>query len=325
MTNSNSLQVLTLSHFETRSGYQIANLKLTYQLFGKEKGTAPVVLVNHALTGNSDLASDQKGWWKSIIGPGKLLDTNRYTIIGFNIPGNGYDGQLIENYRDFTAFDIAQIFIRGLEQLGVSKLYAAIGGSLGGGIAWEMAILEPELIQYLIPVASDWKSSDWIIGHNYIQDKLLQNSQRPLEDARMMAMLFYRTPQSFKAKFQRTRTADDSEFNVNSWLQHHGDKLQSRFKKEAYQLMNHLLTTVDITANKSSFEQTISPVKSTIIQIAVNSDLFFTAEENKLTNEELNRIGKKNEFFMINSIHGHDAFLIEFKQLTQILTPFFKN
>jgi len=158
-----NLLYISLPNFTTESGYFYPEFELSYQLFGQPLGQAPVVLVNHALTGNSNVAGDS-GWWKSLIGLGKVIDTNKYTILGFNIPGNGYDDReknRIDNYEDFTARDIARLFGKGLEDLGVHELYAAIGGSLGGGIAWEMAVLYPDLIENLIPVASDWKASDW--------------------------------------------------------------------------------------------------------------------------------------------------------------------
>ena len=198
---SNSILIHNINKYQNFGGIQLGKLDISYQLFGKELHTAPVVLVNHALTGNSDVISETKGWWKTIIGKDKVIDTEKFTVIAINIPGNGYHNKRIENYKDFTAKDIAQLFILTLKSIGVEELHAAIGGSLGGGIAWEMAALEPEFIRYVIPVASDWKSSDWIIGHNYIQENILNASPNPLQTARMMAMLFYRTPASLKEKF----------------------------------------------------------------------------------------------------------------------------
>ena len=197
------LHYINLDNFTTESGYFYLDFALSYQLFGQEPGKAPVVLVNHALTGNSNVAGDE-GWWNSLIGLGKLIDTSKYTVIAFNIPGNGYDeveANRIDNYEDFNARDIARLFGFGLEKIGIDRLYAAIGGSLGGGIAWEMAVLFPDLIENLIPVASDWKASDWILAHNKTQQQILSNSSKPVHDARMMAMLFYRTADSFKEKF----------------------------------------------------------------------------------------------------------------------------
>ena len=200
-------------------------------MFGCELHSAPVVLVNHALTGNSDVASEHAGWWRGIISDGNLIDTLRYTVIAFNIPGNGFDkkpGNLIENYKDFTARDVAKLFGLALQELGVKKLHAFIGGSLGGGISWEMAVLFPDLSKHLISIASDWKASDWILAHNKVQEQILLNSSKPIHDARMMAMLFYRTAASFKEKFNRTVNENLGIPNVESWLLHHGYQLEKQ-------------------------------------------------------------------------------------------------
>ena len=321
------LHTIKLENFTTESGYFYTEFTLSYQLFGQPLNTAPVVLVNHALTGNSNVAGDH-GWWKSLIGLGKLIDTNKYTVIAFNIPGNGYDEveeNKIENYEDFNARDIGRLFGAGLDKIGVSKLYAAIGGSLGGGIAWEMAVLFPDLIENLIPVASDWKASDWILAHNKTQQQILSNSSKPVHDARMMAMLFYRTADSFKEKFNRTKNEEQGNFNTESWLLHHGQKLENRFSLPTYKMMNHLLSSVDITRGRGSFNEVASQLKCRVFQVGVDSDFFFVPKENKETQKLLTEAGVENNYEEIKSIHGHDAFLIEFEQLTSILNPVFSQ
>ena len=110
------------------------------------------------------------GWWKDLIGEKKVIDTSLYTILSFNIPGNGYDGFVIKNYKDFVARDVANIFLEGLQILNIEKVFATIGGSLGGGIAWEMAVNKPDFTEHLITVATDWKSTDWLIANCQIQE-----------------------------------------------------------------------------------------------------------------------------------------------------------
>lgn len=162
------LHHIKLKKYTTLSG-NTQDIDLSYQVFGAELHTAPIVLVNHALTGNSNV-SGKDGWWSTLIGEGKCIDTAKYTVLAFNIPGNGFDGFVIENYKDFVARDIAHLFLLGLKELEINSLYAIVGGSLGGGIAWEMAALNPKLTQHLIPVASDWKSTDWLIGNCQIKN-----------------------------------------------------------------------------------------------------------------------------------------------------------
>ena len=317
------LRTVSIADFTTASG-TVLSLPLSYEVFGKPLKKAPVILVNHALTGNSHVAGED-GWWNSIIGDGKCIDTRIYTVLSFNIPGNGYDGFLIENYKDFVAQDIAKVFLKGLEQLGIKELFAVIGGSLGGGISWEMVALKPKLTQHLIPVASDWKSTDWLIANCQIQEQILLNSSQPVHDARMHAMLCYRTPESFKNKFQRSTNTDLQIFNVESWLDHHGKKLKERFQLSAYKLMNQLLKTIDVTRNRENLNEVLEKVAANIHIIGVDSDLFFTPEENRETYKQLAQVKNNVTYGEINSAHGHDAFLLEFEQLEQLLQPIFQQ
>ena len=318
------LQYINISNYTTKTG-KTFSVKMSYQLFGKPLHEAPIVLINHALTGNSNVAGEG-GWWTQIVGPGKVIDTNLYTVLAFNIPGNGQDqnpSNLIENYQDFTARDIAQIFALALEDLKITQLFAVIGGSVGGGLAWELAALRPSLIEHLIPVASDWKSTDWLLANCHIQDRILNNSSEPLADARMHAMSLYRTPESLKSKFDRTLQDGEAIFAVESWLNYHGTVLNERFQLAAYKLMNQVLRTIDITQGKQDFIQVASKITSNIHIITINSDLFFKPEENWETYVDL-KIHKDNVTISeIQSIHGHDAFLIEFAQIQNILEPVF--
>ena len=150
------IQKIVFQNIPLQNGVVQSKTILSYQLFGQPVGSAPLVVVNHALTGNSQVIGEN-GWWNELIGIDKTIDTTKYTILAFNVPGNGFDGKIIDNYRDFTARDIAKLFIEGLNYLKVSDVFALIGGSVGGGIAWEMIAIEPKLTQNLIAIATDTK------------------------------------------------------------------------------------------------------------------------------------------------------------------------
>lgn len=322
MKLENKINQIQIQNFITESGAHYPIINLSYQVFGPNLNTAPIVLVNHALTGNSQVIGEQ-GWWNDLIGESKTIDTLKYTILAFNVPGNGYDGFLIEKYQDFNARDIAQLFNQGIKVLQIAQLFAIIGGSVGGGIAWEMVALEPKITQHLIPIATDWKSTDWLIANCFLQEQILANSSKPIEDARIHAMLCYRTPASFSSKFQRTINEELDVFNIESWLAHHGNKLQKRFQLSAYKMMNQLLKTIDITRGRASFAAIASKIEADIHIIGIDSDLFFTANENRATYEELKKYKKNVSYQEIVSIHGHDAFLIEYKQLHNLLAAIF--
>ncbi len=318
----NKTTTITIQNFTTGSGAFYATLNLNFQVFGLALHTAPIVLVNHALTGNSQVTGEF-GWWNDLVGNCKTIDTAKYTILAFDVPGNGFDGCSIENYLDFTARDVARIFVYGIQVLNIQQLHTIIGGSVGGGIAWEMAVLQPKITQHLIPIATDWKATDWLIANCFLQDQILNNSSKPIADARIHAMLSYRTPESFAAKFERTINDELAIFNVESWLVHHGSKLQKRFQLSSYKLMNQLLKTIDITRNSDSFEALTAAIEADIHIIAIDSDLFFTPSENRATYQELKKYKNNVSYQEIVSIHGHDAFLIEYKQLHNLLKGIF--
>ena len=324
MKLENKPSLITLQDFTTHNGAFYATLNLSYQVFGAALHTAPIILINHALTGNSQVIGES-GWWNEIVGVDKTIDTRKYTIIAFDVPGNGFNSATIENYRDFIARDIAKIFLEGLRVLKVDQLFALIGGSVGGGIGWEILALKPKLTQNFIPIATDWKATDWLIANCYLQEQILNNSKKPIEDARIHAMLCYRTPESFKEKFNRDINVQLETFQVESWLNYHGEKLEKRFQLAAYKMMNQLLKTIDITRNRESLESLISKVDANIYIVGINSDLFFTAKENKETYNDIKKF-KNNVFYSeIDSQHGHDAFLMEYEQLDNLLEVVFKN
>ncbi len=318
------LKYIQFQEFQTQRGVGFSK-QLSYQTFGRPLGEAPIVFVIHALTGNSQICGEF-GWWNDLIGYDKCIDLNDYTVLAFNIPGNGFDtnaDNLILNYRDFVAKDIAELFYEGLTRLNISKLYAIIGGSVGGGIAWEMAALYPQLAEHLIPVATDWKSTDWLIANCYIQDSILVNSNTPLFDARIHAMTLYRTPESLTNKFKRSKKNTEL-YNVESWLAHHGAVLEERFQLSAYKMMNQILRSIDITGGEHDFLEVASKIESNIHIVTINSDLFFRPEENWNTYVELKSVKENVSISELKSIHGHDAFLIEFHQLSKFLSPIFK-
>ena len=289
---------------------------LSYQLFGKPLHSAPIILVNHALTGNSDVAGE-KGWWKTLVGNDKIIDTNTFTVICFNVPGNGYDGFLIDDYQNFTTSDIALIFLLGLKKLKINKLFALVGGSIGGSIGWEMLAQSNDLAERFIPIATDHQTTDWLYSQCLVQKFLLESRDQPLEKARIHAMLLYRTPESLNLRFKNEFDADKQVRKSQDWLDYHGKSLNDRFSLKAYRLMNHLLTTINVS------DKDILNINSKIHLISVDSDLFFPAFEIKKTYNILTSNHKNTNYYEIQSIHGHDAFLMEYDQLNNILKNIF--
>ena len=146
-----------------------------------------------------------------------------------------------------------------------------------------------------------------------------------MHDARLMAMLFYRTAISFKQRFNRSVNEEKGIFNAESWLLYHGERIGERFDLESYQLMNQLLTHIDITRGRGSFEEVVKTIKAKITQVVIDQDIFFVPEENIETASVLNDLGIENNLKEIKSIYGHDGFLIEFDQLEELLKDIYNE
>ncbi|WP_281322795.1 alpha/beta fold hydrolase [Flavobacterium aestivum] len=320
-----NLEKIDIFNFDLEIGKLKPYLPLFYQVFGKPLGSSPIVVVNHSLTGNSNVTGEN-GWWNEIVGKNKAIDTDYFTVIAFNIPGNGYDdnfGNLIDNYQDFTIRDIARIFWEGLFFLGVKNVYAIIGGSLGGAIGWEMTALQSDKVDNFIPIATDWKATDWVIANVLIQDKILNYSDDPIADACLHATLLFGTPEYVNQRSRRGKLEDLSILQTENRLFENVFKLKNSYPLAAYKLMNHLLKTNDIARNRVDFLTVANVFEANIHLVTVDTDHLFIAEETRKTFRELKNT-KENVFYhQIQSIHGHDAYLIELNQLSDILNPIF--
>lgn len=318
------LKTVTVRNYRL-SNHELYDFELSYQLFGQPLHTAPIVLVNHALTGNSEVAGPG-GWWNEIIGEEKLIDLNEFTVIAFDVPGNGFGENpvlLPVNYRLLTTKIIAELFWLALDKLAVDRLFGVIGGSIGGCIGWEMAFLRPESIENLVPIAAGLKSSDWLIANVQVQEEILNYSENPIETARKHAMLLYRTPKSFELKFKNQFNKEENKYAVESWLNYHGNALKNRFSADAYRLMNHLLKTTGVELTDRDLLKFSAETTAKIFLISVDSDYMFTNEEQK----QIYRLIRRNKYDVsyseIQSVHGHDAFLIEYEQLNDLLKKIF--
>lgn len=311
------LPSIRISDFETVQKQRLAPFPLTYEVFGQPLGSAPLILIGHALTANSTLVGE-KGWWEPIVGPQKAIDTDRASVLCFNIPGNGYDGFFFDNEDYLTATDIAKIFILGLKALDISEVALFVAGSIGGGIAWSMIAQNEIRFKRFVPIATDWKSTDWVIAHCHIQERLLQEeTEWGLKLARQHAMLTYRTPQSFDTRFQRERKS--SKYAVESWLDYHGDALSARFHAKAYRHLNRILRQIDAVPEGQTFESVFAPVQTEFFVVSITSDLLFIPTEDDKTVNALRTLGKPTDHFKIYSLHGHDAFLIEHDQVAAVI------
>jgi homoserine O-acetyltransferase len=295
-----------------------SKIELTYQIFGLPIGTAPIVLVFHALTGNSQI-TETNGWWQQVVGKQQAIDTHQFSVIAIEIPSaTSFHFDLKENKPCITLKDLVPWYDSLLTSLSVKSIEMVIGGSLGGALALEF-ISESKLeVKNVIAIACLPENSHWSYGLLQVQEEILLHGTNGLELARKQAMLFYRSPEGLEEKFQNQSKKD----GINCWLEYHANSLKARFSKEDYLFRNHLLKQVQVTWNLL-LQQKLKTHQTKIVFIGITSDQLFP-------NLQIQQVVKLWEndypevyFEELISAHGHDAFLIEQKQLSELIQKHF--
>jgi homoserine O-acetyltransferase len=296
----------------------------------------PTVLLVHALTGSAQ-AGGEGGWWEPLIGPGRALDPEHHRILCFNNLGScygssgpGVEGFPTEKNLELTSLDISRALLLALDKLGIRKVHLTTGGSLGGMVTLALAALDPSRFERLLPLATSVAASAWVVGWNHVARQILRldpgypdNIGRGLEIARQLAMLTYRAEPGLDARQPRPVHANSNEsgYPVQSYLEHQGAKLRNRFAAQAYELQ---LTAMDhhdlMQPLPGDHRPAISRVKASTFVVDIDTDQLFTPLQTELLAKCLREAGARVERATVRSIHGHDAFLMEWETLGPILT-----
>jgi homoserine O-acetyltransferase/O-succinyltransferase len=294
----------------------------------------PTVLLVHALTGSAQ-AGGAGGWWDPLIGPGRALDPAHYRILCFNNLGScygssgpGVEGFPTEPNLELTSLDIAQAILLGLDRLGIARVHLTTGGSLGGMLTLTLAALAPDRFERVLPLATSVSASAWVVGWNHVARQILRldpgyphQVTRGLEIARQLAMLTYRAEPGLDARQPRPAAGGQSGYPVQSYLEHQGKKLRTRFAAQAYELQLAAMDHHDLLQPLPGGTQpAINAVKASALVVDVDTDQLFTPAQAELLAKHLGQAGARVERATLRSIHGHDAFLIEWPTLGPILT-----
>lgn len=298
----------------------------------------PSILLVHALTADAQ-AGGPGGWWAPLIGPGRALDPTRYRLICFNNLGSCYgsSGSADPEFpiREISAWDQARSLWMALDQLGVGKLELVVGGSLGAMISLALAALAPDRVRRLMPIAASKASSAWVLGFNHVQRQVLElfegrpHDDRPLQLARQLALLSYRAPAGLEARQGRQVADPPFRYRVESYLEHQGHKLDQRFDRRAYLAMMQAMDSFDLgvapgtPGAHESWQQPSEPgvlaIHCPTLAVGIDSDQLFPPGEMAQLIAPLKQRGQTAEYAEITSLHGHDAFLIEWEQLEALL------
>ncbi len=336
--------------FTLESGRSLAPVHVAYETYGtlNAEGTN-ALLVCHALTGNAHAAGvdaeGRAGWWDGVVGEGKGLDTARYFVVCTNFLGSCYGttGPMStdpatglpfgNSFPAYTVRDMVRLQYYLLKSLGVNRLVAVTGGSLGGMQVLEWALMYPDFVETIIPIATAARHSAWCIALNEVARLAILNDDaksrsnghaaagRGLALARMIAMISYRSRASFEKRFARNVRKDEGEspmFEVESYLHYQGQKLVRRFDASTYVGITNAMDSHDVTRGRKSLRETLGSIRARALCIGIDSDVLYPVVEQAEIAAQI----PNARYAEIHSLHGHDAFLIEFEQLNRLVREF---
>jgi homoserine O-acetyltransferase len=311
------LHIHSVPRFELENGEVLRDIRQAYHLDGAlNEERDNVVLVFHALTGSADAAG---GWWSEMTGPGKPIDTDRHAVLCANLLGSCYGttGAWEPERADFplvTTRDQARLVQLLVDELGVTGVSLAVGGSLGGMVAMEWAVQNPRVADSVVVFAAPAAHTASAIAWNHIQRQAIEAAgERGLEIARMIGMMTYRTPDEQASRFGRRREVDGG-WSVASYLEHHGRKLRDRFDPRSYVALTRAMDSHDVGRGRGGVAAALKSIQGRLIGVGIPGDLLYSDGD---VRSWVDAAGA--EYREIRSIHGHDAFLLEPAQTAAIL------
>jgi homoserine O-acetyltransferase len=325
------IESAALGHFTLESGIRLPELIVAYRHDGPAPEVAPQVLVVHALTGSADAAGD---WWAPLIGPGKALDTTKVGVLCTNLLGGRYgttgpmsvDPHLGVPYGSsfpyVTTRDQSRAIWRFADAFGVDRWSLVTGGSLGGMVALEVALERPAQLDHLLPMAAPAALGPMAVAWNHIQATLIERlGTEGMAIARQLAMTTYRSEADFDERFGRDRQ-DDGRFEVVSYLEHQGHKLVDRFDPDTYRILAGAMDRHDIGRERGGIVEALEPLADAgvpITGVGIEDDILYGPRQVKALLAAADSAGVAGRYVEIRSTKGHDAFLVEWPQLEQIV------
>jgi homoserine O-acetyltransferase len=273
-----------------------------------------LVIVFHSLTGASESVG---GWWGTLIGPGKAVDTERYAVLCPNLLGSCYGttGPAERGtFAPITPRDQARLVQRLVHDLGARSVALAAGGSLGAMVAMEWAAENPSLARSIALFAAPAAHTASAIAWNHIQRAAVEAAgPRGLEIARMVGMMTYRTAAEQSERFGRATDAH-GRWSVASYLEHQGRKLRDRFSVDSYVALTRAMDAHDVGRGRGGVAAALRPIEGRLIGVGIPGDLLYAPEDVRAWTDAAGA-----EYRELLSPHGHDAFLLEAEAVGAIL------
>jgi homoserine O-acetyltransferase len=346
-------------------GKRLFPVNIRYETYGQlNSGKNNAILIFHALSGDAHAAgyyseeSKKPGWWESMIGPGKAFDSDKYFIVCSNVIGgcsgstgprsiNPETGKLYNmSFPVITIGDMVKAQYRLMIHLGIAKWLSIVGGSMGGMQALQWAVSYPDSVSSVIAIATTSRISPQSIAFNWVGREAIMNDSdwrngeygdkgpdKGLSIARMLGHITYLSDESMAQKFgrnlqnMRDYAFDFSHnFQVESYLRHQGQSFVERFDANSYLYISRAMDYFDLSENyDGDIDKAFSGVKSDFFVISFSSDWLFPPYQSKQIVSALRNRFLNVNYCNIDSIYGHDAFLLEVDVLSRLISDFIRN
>jgi homoserine O-acetyltransferase/O-succinyltransferase len=344
------------------SGEKLGPITIAYETYGElNEAKSNAILILHALSGDAHVAGIDKlekslGWWDDLIGPAKGIDTDKYFVICSNVIGGcrGSTGPSSINPKTGKHYgaDFPLITIRDMvnaqkhliDHLGIGKLLAVLGGSMGGMQALQWMVSYPSRIRSAIPIATTLKHTPQQIAFNEVgrqavmADPSWKNGAyygstipaKGLAVARMIGHITYMSDASMTEKFgRRTRQEKEpfkfsADFEVEGYLRYRGDNFVKRFDANSYLYITKALDLFNIL-NGHKLSEIFKDLKAKVFVIAFKSDWLYPTYQSQEIVKACKLAGVDASYCEISSTYGHDSFLLEIEQETKLIRSFLAN
>lgn len=353
-------QVTLIPSLTLDVGETLKDVTVAYQTYGSlNSDRTNAILIEHAFTGDAHAAGidheGKPGWWANMIGPGKAFDTDRYFVICSNVLGGcrGTTGPSSINpatgqpyglrFPGITISDMVRLQKALIDHLGIPKLLAVAGGSMGGMQVLEWAVAYPEAVEACLPIATTARHSAQQIAFNETGRQAIMADPdfhagdyydktppaRGLSVARMVGHITYMSDESMREKFGR-RLRDrqnfgydfEVDFEVESYLRYRGSQFVGRFDANSYLYITKAMDYFDLSAGFPSLAASLERARSRFLVISFTSDWLYPSYQSQ---EMVNALRGRNHdvtYCELSSNYGHDAFLVDVGEQTEIVRGF---
>jgi len=368
--NASAKLVEVADSFEMKRGGQLSDLHIAYETWGElNKDQSNVIVIFTGLSANSHVTSSQNnqtpGWWETMVGDGKAIDTSKYYVICINTLGSCFGStspvsinkKTSQPYRltfpELTVEDMANASGLLLKKIGIDKIHLLIGPSLGGMKALAFSILHNTVVDNMILISTATQALPFAIALRSLQREVIRKDplwsngfysyeKPPLNGvriARKIGMTSYRSANEWVQRFGRKKSVENKinqntfgientsfEFEIESYLEHQAVKFQNIFDANCYLYLSRAMDWFDVAnLGKSSLDAFSKINVNKALVLGVDTDVLFPSQQQKEIAENLSLSNVKVEYKELSCIQGHDSFLVDTGSFAKEINAFIKN